>query len=646
MARFPKLSLSCLALAPVLSVFASTGTIQDVEHVVLFMQENRAFDHYFGTMRGVRGFADPNINIASNGLPSWFQVVDDTLTNDTHFLAPFYINAAGGNLTTASQCMVSGSNGWPLNHLALDGGNNNQWPLGNSPFAMGFYKRDDVPYHFALGEAFTMADMYAQAVIASTDPNRVFWMTGSVNIPGGPQSPGQGGPTVDNNETPGCEGTGNNISCFPMSWKTYAEVLEDAGVSWQLYQDLDNFDDNALDWFTTFLNSPEDSDLAKKGLSFLGLQGFKDAAANGTLPQVSWFIGPGELSEHPPNGPRDGGFLQQEIVNAILKSPKYNSTVLIISYDETGGWYDHVIPITSPPGTPGEWIDQDPFNPTTVQGPVPAGPGFRLPFTVISPWTRGGFLYTSHSDHSSQIMFLEKWLTAIGKKNVVTDQLNSWRRDHMSDLTQMFDFEHPDFSIPDLPVQPSPQFNSEGISLGTSICQETFPNAQPPIPFGTQTRENSLIIEDGFKPLRGALTEGRFIVFESNGFALSFNSQTKGLGISLAVPQHDVDAQRFILHATAPPPATTFTLQFAGSPTTGFVDANQKLTASINDAAVFNITDLGSGKGYTVQQVSNEPKFISIISKAIDILVGQQVSTFNLFSVTKSTDSGTGFPSA
>ena len=93
-------------------------------------------------------------------------------------------------------------------------------------------------------------------------------------------------------------------------------------------------------WFEQFQKAPNGSSLAQKGMSFIGLQRFYDAAAAGTLPQVSYIIGPMELSEHPPWEPRDGGWLQQQIVNAVINSPKYNSTVLMISYDETGGWGD------------------------------------------------------------------------------------------------------------------------------------------------------------------------------------------------------------------------------------------------------------------------------------------------------------------
>jgi len=83
------------------------------------------------------------------------------------------------------------------------------------------------------------------------------------------------------------------------------------------------------------MTAPANSSLAKKGLSFLGLQAFADAATSGTLPNVSYIIGPMELSEHPPWTPHDGGWFQQQIVNAVINSPTYNSTVLFISYDET-----------------------------------------------------------------------------------------------------------------------------------------------------------------------------------------------------------------------------------------------------------------------------------------------------------------------
>lgn len=179
--------------------------------------------------------------------------------------------------------------------------------------------------------------------------------------------------------------------------KTTPEYLQNVGLSWQVYQDNNNFDDNPFAWFQQFQKAANSSALAQTGLTYKGLEKFYKDAAAGTLPQVSYIVGPTELSEHQPYQPRDGGWLQQKIVDVITQSPAYKSTALIISYDEAGGWGDHVVPYHSPSGTKGEWV-QDPYG---EAGYTYTGPGFRMPFYIISPWTRGGNVYVENSDHSS-----------------------------------------------------------------------------------------------------------------------------------------------------------------------------------------------------------------------------------------------------
>lgn len=205
-------------------------------------------------------------------------------------------------------------------------------------------------------------------------------------------------------------------------------------------------------------------------MQFVGLEQFYQDAAAGTLPQVSYIIGPAELSEHPPYTPQDGAWLQQKIVDTVTSSPLYNNTVLIISYDETGGWGDHVVPYHSPPGTPDEWIE-DPYH---EFGEVYTGPGFRLPFYIISPWTRGGNVYTANSDHNSQIKFVEAVFAAKGI-NVTTPVMDAWRREYMSDLTQAFDFANPDYSIPSIPNASYPSTNSQGQWNGYALCEAEYP---------------------------------------------------------------------------------------------------------------------------------------------------------------------------
>ena len=104
-----------------------------------------------------------------------------------------------------------------------------------------------------------------------------------------------------------------------------------------MYQDTDNFDDNPLAWSGVFQKANASSPLAQKGLSFVGLDRFYADAKAGKLPQVSYIIGPTQLSEHPPYGPLDGAWLQQQIINAVTTGAAYDKTALLISYDEVGG---------------------------------------------------------------------------------------------------------------------------------------------------------------------------------------------------------------------------------------------------------------------------------------------------------------------
>lgn len=115
-------------------------------------------------------------------------------------------------------------------------------------------------------------------------------------------------------------------------------MYQENGITWQVYQDNNNFDDNPLAWFAQYQTALPGSELSKRGMAYDGLEKFYEDAASGNLPEVSYIVGPAELSEHPPYRPVDGAWLWQKVVDVVTSSPKYNSTVLIISYDETGGF--------------------------------------------------------------------------------------------------------------------------------------------------------------------------------------------------------------------------------------------------------------------------------------------------------------------
>ncbi|KAK5112598.1 hypothetical protein LTR62_003912 [Meristemomyces frigidus] len=582
-----------------MAVLASTstayaGSIADIEHVVLFMQENRAFDHYFGTMAGVRGFEDPNVQI-NNGTPVWCQNVNASVSEGATHLLPWYLNYLGGSWDQATQCMSGGSNGWQENHGALNGDLNNNWPIANTPWSLGYFTRKELPNHFAIAEGWTVGDMYQESVIASTNPNRVSWVSGSINAPGSPQSPSEGGIYVDNNETPGCESPG--LNCYPLKWETTPEKYEQAGVSWQVYQDTDNFDDNPLAWFAQYQNAANGSAMQKKGMAYVGLEQFYGDAATGNLPQVSFVIGPAELSEHPGYMPQDGAWLQQKIVGVVTQSPTYNTTALITSYDESGGFADHVTP----------------FHPPSAH----QANGSRTP--TVKPATP-----TRHADHNSQILFLEKWLAAKGH-DVVTGEMAEWRRKNMADLSNAFDFDHPDFSVPGMPNASYPSTDGKGQWNGYAICEASYNTSRPPVPYGKQNASTSLATEQGFKPVRGQLTEGRYLTFESNGYALANLHGT--IGASQATEGHEGKAQRFVVYEKKNS-GKEFVVTSAVDGAS--ISSSGALLGDTTTATVLIITDLGGCNGYTVRRADG--RYLGI---GLDGKVGwkEHQAVFGVFSV-------------
>lgn len=580
-------------------------------------------------MAGVRGFSDPNVQVNLEG-PIWQQAVDASLTNSSaSYLLPWYLNYQGGDAFEATQCMEAGDNGWSSNHAALNGGLNNHWATNNTPWSWGHFQRSDIPVQFAIAEGWTVGDMYQEAVIAATNPNRVTWASGSINVPGSPQNASQGGyPYIDNNETPGCEvdAESDDFNCYPLLWKTTAEIYEDAGVSWSVYQDADNFDDNPLAWFGQFQDALAGSDLSTKGIVGGSLDDFYAQAANGNLPAISYIIGPSELSEHQPYAPRDGAWLQKQIVDAVTQGAGYNKTALIISYDESGGWGDHVTPYHSPDGTAGEWLE-DPYGEV---GYTYSGPGFRLPFYIVSPWTRNGNVFTEHADHNSQIMFVEEWLAA-KNKSVVTDQMAPWRRQHMSNLVNAFDFDNPDYSLPALPVAPEPHMDSTGAYDGAAYCESLYAVQRPDVPYTAQIAVDDVpsLSEEGFKSMRGALTEGRYIVLELNGYALTNEANKSIVTGTASTSSHSSLSQRWIVHSLVNG-GETFTINSAVDGR--YIATGAQLVGDSTSAETYTVS-FNAGAGYALRQTDGN--YVAV-GKNGTVQSTAHASYFQAFSVTYS----------
>ncbi|HEX7654524.1 MAG TPA: phospholipase C, phosphocholine-specific, partial [Verrucomicrobiae bacterium] len=408
-----------------------TGTIADVRHVVVLMNENRSFDHYFGTYHGTRGFDDHNAILLTNQFNAFYQPVNGG------YELPFH---------TSLQCIGDLNHSWPVTHATVNGGRNDQWIPNKGPSTMAYMDRSDLSFYYALADAFTLCDEYHCSVLSSTYPNRLYLMTGMIDPTGS-----GGGPEIDNTQL-----------ANGFTWRTYPELLQQAGVSWKVYSVLDDDSDNVLQLFANFKRALPGTSLYDRGMSPAPtlsalVSAFKNDVASNALPSVSWIIGPGNYTEHPPYSPANGEWFTKQLLDAMAANPAvYTNTVFILNYDENDGFYDHAMPILAPPGTPDEYV-----------GSQPIGLGVRVPAIMISPWSRGGRSCSQVFDHTSVIRFLEQW-TGVTNQNI-----SAWRRQVCGDLTSAFDFAHPQ---PDFPVLPQVY----GISCSSGTVPEV--PAQPTLP--------------------------------------------------------------------------------------------------------------------------------------------------------------------
>jgi phospholipase C len=284
-------------------------------------------------------------------------------------------------------------------HLASDG--------VAGQYTMAYFKRDDIPFQWALADAFTICDGYHASMLGPTWPNRLYLMTGQVD------PAGKAGGPVYSNEVP-TEG---------FSWKTYPEMLTKAGVSWKVYQENDNYGMNVLEYFDQYQNAPTSSPLYQNGMRIYQAGQFEYDAMHDRLPTVSWIIPPSYQSEHPDYMPAAGADYVASKVNAIAANPDvWAKTVFILIYDENDGFFDHVNPPTAPKGTPGEYLTVD-----KVSNPI--GLGFRVPCIIVSPWTVGGYVCHDTFDHTSVTRLLEL------VTGVVNPNISAWRRKTVGDFT-------------------------------------------------------------------------------------------------------------------------------------------------------------------------------------------------------------------
>lgn len=434
------------------------GSLSDIKHVVLLMQENRSFDHYFGTLAGVRGFSDPRAKKLFVTGKSVFHQPD--AENRDGYLLPFHLDTRA----SSAQKIPSTSHAWAVQHEAWNQGDMDNWLPAhrkadgvNGPYCMGYYTRSDIPFQFALAESFTLCDEYFCSVMGPTWPNRMYWMTGTID----PDGLG-GGPITHNVAPPG-----------GYTWTTYAERLEAGGISWKVYQQEDNYGCNMLENFKVFQQASKNSPLYQRGM-LRGQEGqFEYDAINDKLPTVSWIIPTSFQSEHPDYMPADGAAYVASKIDAIAANPDvWAKTLFILNYDENDGIFDHVAPPVPPAGTSHEFVDN-----------FPIGGGFRVPCILISPWTTGGWVCSDVFDHTSHLMFLEKF-TGVREPNI-----SEWRRRTFGDMTSALRFGEGRKEPPVLPDTSGPLRLAE--YEATFLPKPVFPTADQMAPEQEKSRNRS-----------------------------------------------------------------------------------------------------------------------------------------------------------
>ena len=492
-----------------LAVAPAGSTLSDVKHVVMLMQENRSFDHYFGTMSGVRGFADGTRYQSYAGGPrtapgavfsqtTSYKGSSLLLVGGEEFLNPFEL--VNDPPTANGQTLDDITHDWGPQHLAWDNGRMDQFavqhllndgtaplqyssgPIGlpdpENPSApigittMGYYRPgDSLEFYRALASAFTICDRYHCSVLGPTDPNRLMWMSGSI----GAHSDDVGGPVLETYVTNREQMLGT------LEWPTVPELLTQHDVTWKVYQDpSSNALFNVLPYFKSFAapSNATQTQNATLGLTPVYPTQFVADVVAGTLPQVSWIMPPIANCEHPATPPEYGEYLVAQILHTLLMNPDvWASTVFLVLYDENGGFFDHVAPptpgptVTTQTSVPsaamaggvldGEYVTS--ADPTNAAGGPPAdwddvlgpvGLGFRVPALAISPFSVGGWACHDLFDHTSTHKLIERiFLTPGALVGAEGLHVSNWRYNLVGDLSAALPMaQTPELTVPALPA--------------------------------------------------------------------------------------------------------------------------------------------------------------------------------------------------
>lgn len=397
---------------------AQWASSNKIKHVVILVQENRSFDHYFGYFadqlgRGARkaeGFRPKDLVYRDDAGKAFHP------RHLTHY------------------CDEDPGHGWSPSHVKWNGGAMDGWVKaeGGAATAIQYFKAGQHIYHTRLAQAFAIADHNFCAQIGPTLPNRLYLWSGT-----------SGWDYMSPSDTSSLPYNNPSLTDPPplLTWPTMADVLDDADLPWKCYSVADGSVPSAIGAFNPLIFFPSILTNPGKLLRATADIGefFVDLAA-GTLPAVSWIVTEAVVSEHPPAPPDMGQLLAARIVDALKASSAWDSSVLFLTYDEGGGFFDHVAPTI---------VEHVP--PTLPEAGEAVGLGFRVPLFIVSPYARAGTVYKPICDHTSILQFVERTFST-RKKPVHLPTIHPARRELYS-LAHAFDFNQ----VPNTPDLPTPK---------------------------------------------------------------------------------------------------------------------------------------------------------------------------------------------
>jgi len=437
----------------------SHAGIDKIKHVVVIMQENRSFDTYFGTFPGADGIP------AANG--KFTVCLPDPSTKACQ--APYHNSAdvnGGANHTAAAAS--KDINGGRMDGFIAAAENsargcaNPQSPLctqGRAPDVMGYHDAREIPNYWTYAQDFTLDDHFFEPVASWSLPDHLY-MVSAWSALCSSASPSSCHNDIVGPYTPAMQQRFVNqaiaTGTAPVSdaWTDITYLLYKQKVSWGYYVETgsqpDCIDDaatcppTAQSYKTPGIWNPLPlfTDVQQDGQlkNVQPTSNFLEAAAAGTLPAVSWITPSQTNSEHPPASIHEGQAWVTNLVNTVMNGPDWSSTAIFLSWDDWGGFYDHVVP---------PQIDGN-------------GYGLRVPTIVISPYARRGFIDNQVLSHDAFLKFIEDDFLGGARLDPKTDGRPDPRPDvrenasQLGDLVRDFDFNQAPRPPLVLPINPPP----------------------------------------------------------------------------------------------------------------------------------------------------------------------------------------------